>query len=76
MKYRFIPVLLLACLALSPAGAAAGTTAAAAAKPKLAAHVATGVRVDVVPSARSPEQWAAERPHYQDLRPRIRGTSD
>ena len=59
-----------ACIGLSSASQAAG------AQPARAARVATGAQVPLVPSAQTPEQWSAKRPHFRDLRPKARGTLD
>lgn len=45
------------------------TTKAAAADDGRSARVAGGQIITLVDSAKSPEQWAEERPDYQALRP-------
>lgn len=68
MKTALLPFTLLVSLALSPAGQAADA--------QRQARVATGAKVTLVNSGRTPAQWTAARPQVRDLRPRVRGTFD
>lgn len=67
-----LSILLLACAAALPLAAESAGSGAAPRK----ARVAGGNVVELVPSARPAEQWAADRPRYRDLRPRVRGNFD
>jgi hypothetical protein len=40
------------------------------------ARVATGAKVTLVPSAKTPAQWTVARPNVRALRPRVRGNFD
>lgn len=40
------------------------------------ARVSGGASVPLQASARTPQQWAALRPGYRNLRPKMRGTFD
>ena len=72
MKKILLSALLAACIGFPVAGIAAD----AAAPPARSARVATGAKVPLVPSAQTPEQWSAQRPHFRDLRPKVRGSLD
>ena len=70
MKKNFLPVLLVAAWALMTA--AGGVDAANSGAAPRQARVAGGSKVPLVSSARTAQQWSAQRPGFRNLRPKAR----